>query len=147
MEYRHVQWGYLAIPTLLLFVVVVVPFTYDDEASAESLAFLGASMVAIAAIVLFFSRLEVTVAGGRIVAAFGFGRPRKVIELKDVTGVRQVRNTWIQGWGIRSISNGWMYNVWGLDAVELELSSGKVFRVGTDDAENLVTAISLQPKG
>ena len=35
-----------------------------------------------------------------------------------MTAVREVRNRWIQGWGIRKISRGWMYNVWGLDAVE-----------------------------
>jgi hypothetical protein len=39
-----------------------------------------------------------------------------------------------------------MYNVWGLDAVEVELSSGKVFRIGTNDPENLLAAISLQIK-
>ena len=102
--------------------------------------------VALLGIVLLFSRLEATVSDGRIVVAFGFGRPHREIEMADVTAVRQVRNTWIQGWGIRKITNGWMYNVWGLDAVEVELSSGDVFRIGTDDPENLLAAIALQIK-
>jgi len=32
---------------------------------------------------------------------------------------------------------GWVWNVWGYDCVFLHLKRGK-FRVGTDDAENLV---------
>ncbi len=46
--------------------------------------------------------------------------------------------------GIRKISGGWMYNMWGLDAVELEFTSGTVFRIGTDDSGNLIAALSLQ---
>jgi phosphotransferase system glucose/maltose/N-acetylglucosamine-specific IIC component len=144
MEYRHAQWGFLAIPTLLLFAVVIPITASDDEATVAITALLIVSTIALLGIVLLFSRLEVTVSDGRIVTAFGFGRPHREIDLADVTAVRQVRNTWIQGTGIRKISGGWMYNVWGLDAVEVDLSSGNVFRIGTDDPENLLATISLQ---
>ena len=144
MEYRHTQWGFLAIPTLLLFAVVIPITASDDETTVAITALLIASTIALLGIVLLFSRLEVTVSGGKIVTAFGFGRPHREIDLADVTAVRQVRNTWIQGTGIRKITGGWMYNVWGLDAVEVDLSSGNVFRIGTDDPENLLAAISLQ---
>lgn len=146
MDYRHTQWGYTAIPTFLLFAVITPTTANDDETTVAITAMLIAFTVALLAIVLLFSRLEVTVGDGRIVAAFGFGRPHREIELSDVVAVRQVRNTWIQGWGIRRITGGWMYNVWGLDAVEVELSSGDVFRIGTNDPENLHTAIALQIK-
>ena len=146
MEYRHTQWGFLAIPTLLLFAVVIPITASDDETTVAITALLIGSTIALLGIVLLFSRLEVTVSGGKIVTAFGFGRPHREIDLADVTAVRQVRNTWIQGTGIRKISGGWMYNVWGLDAVEVDLSSGNVFRIGTDDPENLLAAISLQIK-
>ena len=146
MEYEHTQWGYLAIPTFLLFAVVIPLTMSDDETTAAITAMLIAFTVALLVVVLLFSRLQVTVSNGRIVTAFGFGRPHREIELADVTAVRQVRNTWIQGTGIRKISGGWMYNVWGLDAVEVDLSSGDVFRIGTDDPENLLAAIALQIK-
>jgi hypothetical protein len=145
MEYRHTQWGFIAVPTFLLFAVVVLPLTAaDDETSTLFAIAMAAFMIALLAVALLFSRLEVTVHDGLIVAAFGFGRPHREIELADVTAVRQVRNTWIQGWGVRKVSRGWMYNVWGLDAVEIELSSGKVFRIGTNDPENLLAVIALQ---
>ncbi len=85
--------------------------------------------------------LKVTVSGGQVRAAFGWGWPRRTVDLADVVSARQVRNTWIYGWGIRKIRNGWMYNIWGFDAVELELSSGKVFRIGTDDSEGLLQGL------
>jgi hypothetical protein len=37
-----------------------------------------------------------------------------------------------------------MYNVWGLDAVELELNSSHVFRIGTADADRLLAAIETE---
>jgi phosphotransferase system glucose/maltose/N-acetylglucosamine-specific IIC component len=146
MEYRHTQWGYTAIPTFLLFAVIIPITASDDETTAAIAAMLIVFTIALLAIVLLFSRLEVTVSGGRIVTAFGFGRPHREVDLADVTAVRQVRNTWIQGWGTRKITGGWMYNVWGLDAVEVEISSDKVFRIGTNDPENLLATISLQIK-
>ncbi len=38
---------------------------------------------------------------------------------------------------------GWMFNVSGLDAVDIELKDGGRFRIGTDEPEELVRAISL----
>ena len=61
---------------------------------------------------------------------------------RDIVGFRQVRNKWYFGWGLRKLQHGWMYNVWGLDAVELDLTDGKKFTIGTDEPEDLVAALS-----
>ena len=37
----------------------------------------------------------------------------------------------------------WLWNVSGLQAVELVLNNGKRFRIGTDEPENLVNAIQI----
>ena len=145
MEYQHTQWGFFLVPTFLVCAVVAVSITASsDETSSVFMVGMVAFGIALIAIVVGFSRLTVTVKAGRVVAAFLLGRPLREFRFEDVTAVRQVRNRWIQGWGIRKISGGWMYNVWGLDAVELELSSGKVFRIGTNDSDNLFAALSLQ---
>ena len=143
MEYQHTQWGFFLIPTVMVCAAVWISIVVDETSTMLTVATVG-FVVALLVVVLGFSRLEVTVSAGRVVAAFLFDRPRREITLEEVTAVRQVRNRWTQGWGIRKISGGWIYNVWGLDAVELELSSGKVFRIGTDDSESLFTALSLQ---
>ena len=93
-----------------------------------------------------FSRLKVRVASGQVHVAFGAGWPRRTVDLNDVVAVNQVRNNWYLGFGIRRIPRGWMYNVWGLDAVEIELPDGKVLRIGTNDPEGLHSAIALRRK-
>ena len=49
----------------------------------------------------------------------------------------EVTTHWIYGWGIRWIPGGWLWNVSGLDGVELALVSGRRFRIGTDEPEQL----------
>jgi hypothetical protein len=46
-----------------------------------------------------------------------------------------VRNHWWNGFGIRVAAGFRLYNVSGLDAVELRLKSGEVRRIGTDDPQ------------
>jgi hypothetical protein len=144
MEYRHTQWGRLSVPLILLgTVAVVLLVAADDETSTFAASVIAAFIVAISALLLLTSRLEVTVGNGSVTAAFGFGWPRKTVVLADVKEVRRVRNRWWYGFGIRKIPDGWMYNVWGLEAIDVEYETGKVFRIGTDDPENLLAVLSL----
>lgn len=148
MAYRHVQWGWTWLLYLIFSVVMnVVILTRAGESGDEEAWVIVLTLTFQAVlflIVLFFSRLEVTVDTENVTAAFGFGWPKKVIALDDIVAVREVRNNWWQGWGIRRISNGWMYNVWGLNAIECEVDGGSVFRVGTDDGQQLAAALILR---
>ena len=100
---------------------------------------LSFSLVIVTGVVI--SRLTATVDDRSVSAAFGWGWPRRSVEVADIVAVREVRNSWWHGWGIRKVHHGWMYNIAGYDAVELELRSGKVFRIGTDDPASLLGAI------
>jgi hypothetical protein len=61
--------------------------------------------------------------------------------VQEIRDARAVRNRWFYGWGIRLTPHGWMFNVSGLDAVELDLPNGRRFRNGTDEPERLLAAI------
>ena len=87
------------------------------------------------------SRLTTSVGERSVVATFGWGWPKRATAVADIVGARAVRNSWWHGWGIRKVSRGWMYNVAGHDAVELEMRSGRVFRIGTDEPDALLAAI------
>jgi hypothetical protein len=141
MRYEHSQTGWFVIPVLMLFTVVAFVVASDDQVQVGVVVAIIVMMLAILILGAYLSRLDVTVTDEEVVAAFGFGRPRRAFDLVDIREVRTVRNSWWNGWGVRKIRNGWMYNVWGLDAVELELTSGKVFRIGTDDPDGLVAAL------
>ncbi len=143
MEYAHVQWGRLPILVAVFFGAIYYPIPTDDEVGVVLGAGIGVFMLGMVGIVTLFSRLEVTVSAGDLTAAFGFGRPHRTIPLADIVKAGRVRNHWYYGFGIRATPGGWMYNVWGLDAVELELKSGKNVRIGTDDPDNLLAVLSL----
>jgi len=143
MDYRHTQKAYQAVILGTVggaFLLFVLPQLFDERVVPIVVA---AVIVSALGLVLLFGRLTVVVAQSVVTVAFGFGWPRRTTHLADITAVRPVRNTWYHGWGIRLIKDGWMYNVWGLDAIELDLSSGKKFRIGTDDPEGLLAALTL----
>jgi hypothetical protein len=100
-------------------------------------------LVALSWVTVTFSMLTVLVDTEQIRVYFGRGWPRKTVSRADIVSVRPVRNEWWHGLGIRWIPHGALWNVWGRDAAELQLRSGRVFRVGTDDVDALVAALLL----
>jgi hypothetical protein len=59
----------------------------------------------------------------------------------DIATVGIVRNSVLMGFGIRLRPGLRLYNVSGLDAVELRLKSGGTRRIGTDDAPGLAATL------
>lgn len=110
-------------------------------AFGESLA--GGAVVPVVAIfiVLSLSSLTTAVSDDAVRVWFGIGLIRRRIALNRIASARPVGNNWIFGWGVRWIPGGWLWNVSGLDAVELALVNGRRFRIGTDEPEQLAAAI------
>lgn len=92
-------------------------------------------------LMLVFRRLTVEITHD-IALWFGWGWPRKRIDPATIVSQRVVQNPWWYGWGIRTIPRGTLWNVSGLAAVELALTDGKVFRIGTDDPDMLWIALA-----
>jgi len=107
--------------------------------------FLSAPHLLVAALLLvvlvLFSTLTVVVRPREVDIRFGPGVIRKRYALGDFVSVNVVRNRWYWGLGIRLIPKGWLYNVSGLDAVELVRKNGRVVRIGTDEPEALAAAL------
>jgi len=135
MSYRHTQSGWVTVGTcgaiLLLFACMPLP----TRAPRELL--LLATALPVTVVIMLFGALTVEVDDATIRLRFGVGLIRKTFSLADVASCQPVRNPWWWGWGIRLIPGGWLYNVSGLDAVELVLKSGKRFRIGTDEPQVL----------
>jgi len=135
--YRHTQVGTV--------IVVCVGLTAAGLILAVSLRAMPAPALILAGGLLVclhvFGSLTVDVGDGRVLARFGPGWVRRQFKVGEIRGVRVVRNRWYYGWGIHRVPRGWLYNVSGLDAVELELGSGEAHRIGTDEPERLAAAI------
>jgi len=140
LSYNHDQFGTLVVLSLGPFAVIMsIILAFAGLSTAAGVVWL----VALILLVLFY-RLSVEVTREHLRFRFGIGLIGRTFSIADIAAARAVRNKWYYGWGIRKIPGGWMYNVWGLDAVELELQSGKKFRIGTDEPTELLGILSLR---
>lgn len=94
-----------------------------------------------ASVAATFHSLTVEVDAQEVRIRFGKGLIRKSFPLAQIRSVRAVRTTPLQGWGIHWIGAGWLYNIYGLDAVELSFHNRKHAFIGTDEPQKLVAAI------
>jgi hypothetical protein len=137
MTYRHTQPG-----TLLLLCSVLAGL-----ASATLAWRAGQWPPAIAVIVLvvviasLFSSLTVEVNEGELHWYFGPGLWSYRLPLAEIRDVGIVRNRWWNGWGIRMAPGFRLYDVSGLDAVELRVGPNDIRRIGTDDPQGLAQAL------
>lgn len=93
-----------------------------------------------------FHSLTVEVGEGEVRLRFGRGLVQKTFLLEEVCSVRAMSTSPLQGWGIHWIGKGWLYNIYGLDAIELKFHSGKHVYIGTDEPASLVVVISQRLK-
>jgi hypothetical protein len=136
-SYRHTQigWGLLIAVAAGAGIVVFA----GSRGGWNPVA--AAVLALLAGVGLLFCTLTVVIREGNVMIYFGPGLIRRRFERGEVVRVETVRNPWHFGWGIRFTPYGWLFNVSGLDAVELGLDSGKAVRIGTDEPRELAAAI------
>lgn len=134
--YRHTQIGYLTLIVVLVAALGIV-VSLPNEVRRVSLGVAALLLI----IAVLFSTLTVEVGDGELRFHFGPGFWTKRVALTDVTAATPTQSSWWEGWGIRFTFRGMLYNVSGTDAVEIELRSGRSFRIGTDEPEVLAQAI------
>lgn len=136
--YEKRQRGSLIVFVLGLLLVAGVFFLRDEPLASFTLAAVVALLLA------GFGSLAVRVDEEAVKLRFGVGLIRRTIALDRIVSAARVRNRWWYGWGIRLTPHGWLWNVSGLDAVELRLTDGKLFRIGTGDPEGLQGALEAR---
>jgi hypothetical protein len=92
-------------------------------------------------VLVLFSTLTVIVRDGALDVFFGPGLIRRRIPLRRIREVRVAKTPWYYGWGIRLTPTGWLWNVSGLDGVEVQFDDGQRFRVGSDETNRLAEAL------
>ncbi len=137
-HYRHTQVGWVmvgGIAAAAMAALVLVPI-----ARAPLPVTIVLPLVAV--VLVLFAALTVEVDGDEIRLAFTGGLIHKRIPVAEVAQFRRVKNAWWYGFGIRYVPGGGrLWNVSGLDAVELVLKDGGRFRIGTDQPVALTLAV------
>ena len=136
MQYHHTQRGTLTIIVCLLLAALdAMMMWWSGQWQFAAVLIL---LIVVAAV---FSSLTVEVSDNELRWHFGPGLWAYRLPLSDIQTVAAVRNHWWNGFGIRIGTGFRLYNVSGLDAVELHLKSSDVRRIGTDDPQGLAQAL------
>jgi hypothetical protein len=141
MPYRHTQTGWVAVVICLAVMAAfyLIPTPWEARQIAQPII---CFILLILAALMAALTVEVDDASVRV--KFGVGLIHKSFRLDEIASCQPVRNKWWWGWGIRRIHDGWLYNVSGLNAVELVMGNGKKFRIGTDQPRRLADSIQAR---
>jgi hypothetical protein len=142
MAYVHTQTGW---PVRIAFGVTALGLAVMAALGPLDRPFpaagLAAGAVLTAALGLVFSRLTVRIDPRRVHWAFGPGWPRFSLPLDDISAIEATHTTFWDGWGIRRVRGGWLYNVAGRDVVRLTRRDGRLVLLGTDQPRRLKAAL------
>lgn len=153
LSYKHTQFSYMM---LVIALAVLGFFTWiqmmarAEPPSVDSGANFAVTLIM--ALIVFtlasFITLSVSIDESHVSIKFGWGIFRKSFALNEIASVKQVKNHWYYGWGIRLWlwPKMWIYNVSGCDAVEIVMKNGSTYRIGTDEPEKLERAIREKMK-
>ena len=135
MRYQHTQTGYQMLAVSLVLASLI------SLRAGSSLVFGLMGLIMLVAGSLF-GTLTTSIDDTAVTCRFGpLGWIHERFALTDIATARAVRNSPVHGWGMRYIRHGRLWNVFGLDAVELQLRNGSRFRIGTDEPAALVNAL------
>jgi len=138
--YHHTQRGYLMLVTLAPAAAICAAIGYLSPPLPTRWLLWGLAIMFVV-MASIFSSLTVEVTEDEVRWHFGPGLWRYRTPRADIKTTQVVRNSVLAGFGIRMGPGFRLYNVSGLDAVELRLKSGDVQRIGTDDAPGLAAAL------
>jgi len=138
--YRHKQMGITVVAALGLGAGLCLLFGIAFNAPHARLTlFLLAAVLGICAIV--FCSLTIELSDRFLSWYFGPGLIRKQVATTEIKDAIVTKSRLVHGWGVHFTSKGWLYNVSVFDAVQIKLKSGKTFLLGSDEPEQLGSAL------
>lgn len=137
MTYRHTQPGTLILVSCLATGALAGLTLWPSGRWLPAIVL----FVLMTVLAILFSSLTVEVENGELRWYFGPGFWTYRLPLDAIEEIAVVRNRWWHGWGVRMAPGFRLYNVSGLDAVELKLGPNDTRRIGTDDPHGLAQAL------
>jgi hypothetical protein len=135
LKYKSTQIGYVT-GGVGIFGMLIVYYSFMVE-DGELGLFGGSLLGLFGLLTVLFTTLTVEVTNQTFRFYFGPGFWTRNFPLRDIQSVKVVRNPAYYGWGIRYTFHGWLYNVSGLQAVELAIKGEGTIRVGTNEPARL----------
>jgi hypothetical protein len=132
------QFGGVIIYTMLGSIVLLVILMLTVHQNDQPVMALGLVIPLLALATLLFYDLTVVVTREKVAFHFGIGLIRRSFKISDIESCSPVTNQWWHGWGIHFLGNTTIYNVSGMQAVELAFRGRRrKVRIGTNEPEKL----------
>ena len=141
---KYTQFGTFSVavmlPILIFLVIMLIITGLNDPVPAIVMIFVIVSLIVC---LLIFYKLTIDIDDTHVAFKLGIGLVKKKYALKDIAACRPVKNSVLYGIGIHLTSDGWLYNVSGLYALELTFKNKKSkVRIGTDKPEEVAETIN-----
>jgi hypothetical protein len=141
---KFTQFGTFSVLILGPFFVIslVIAFTLgSSDMMAKFIA--GGVALTMGICLLIFYKLTIIIDDAHLSFKLGIGLVSRKFPLASIRECSSVRNSPFTGIGIRLYSNGWLYNVSGLGAIELTFKSKKSrIRIGTDRPDEIAALVN-----
>jgi len=141
---NYTQFGTFTV-ALLLPILLFLTYMFINSAGnhgPETIIFLITALIFLIALLIFY-QLTIIVDGNAISFKLGIGLIGKSYKISDIKSCRPFRNSPFLGFGIKMLWNGWLYNVSGLKAIELQFySKDSIVRIGTNRPEEISEVIN-----
>lgn len=136
---KFTQFGTLSVlimlPMLIIFTRMMIKSGLKNGPDFYVFVFLSVTLLIC---LLLFYQLTITVSSTHVSFKLGVGLIRKTYKISDISTCRPVVNSPLYGVGIRMIPGGWLFNVTGIDAIELRFrNKASVVRIGTNKPEEI----------
>lgn len=138
-EFKSFQFTWIIL-IVLLPLIVWIYYAYKLQLGSNPLSVTPMIILESVFLIIFllFYGLKTTITKNSISLRFGIGLIKIKIELEEIMSTKIIRNPWYYGLGIKIIPNGMLYNVHGLNTVELTFKKKqKIIRIGSRDSKKL----------
>jgi len=143
-EYKYTQFGTLSVilmvPVLILIIIMLFMVGQKDLIQSLVLIFLAVTFLIC---LLIFYKMTIRINDTHVIFRMGIGLITKEYELSQIKGCKPVRNSLLEAIGIRKIQGGWLYNVTGVEAVEISFKNKKhIVRIGSNKSGEISAIIN-----
>jgi hypothetical protein len=141
---RFTQSGTFSVILLSLFFIfsIVMGLTVGSTDKSVMLIFIVLSLILLISL-LFFYKMFIEIDSTNILFELGIGIIGKSYRISEIESCKPVKDSFLNGWGIHKIRNGWFYNVSGFNAIELTFkNTGKRIWIGTNKPDEITKIIN-----
>ena len=140
--YTHTQPAWVIRILIGIFIPFNIILTYlVDEKDKAALPFI---ILALCLLLFGLWSMTIQITSTHLSHWFSVGFWKKSYPLTAIQSIQRSQSKWYNGYGIRYVGNGCMYNVSGKDRLTLLFQDGTTIHLGTDDLEALYQHLATE---